>query len=635
MSEKNLNLLKDFPPVSTQEWMDKIIADLKGADFEKRLVWRTKEGFNVMPFYRQENLENLKTDKMSPGVFPFVQGTKTDNCWLVRQNINADDAKIANVKALDILNKGVDSLGFTLNKEKLSAEYIATLLNGIRAEVVELNFQICVQRSAELAALLTEYFQSKNYDLNNLCGSINLDPINRMLLKGKKLEENFIAEKLVATVKASNALRGYRVVGVNPLTLSNAGAYIVQELGYALSWGHQYLKLLIDNGIDIATAAKSIKFNFGVSSNYFMEIAKFRAARWLWANIVATYKPECNCGDDCHCMEESGLDFCPCACKMKINAQTSYYNMTVFDSSVNMLRSQTEAMSAALGAVDSLVVLPYDSAYKQSDDFSERIARNQQLLLKEESHFDKVTDPAAGSYYIENLTNMIAQAAWNLFVETEDAGGFFKAVQRGDVQNKINETAQERLKDLATRKEILLGTNQFPNFTEKTDGKIERSDESTTHSSCNEGTPTFNSVRQAIDFEQLRLAVERAPKTPKAFMLTIGNLAMRLARSQFSSNFFACAGYEIIDNNGFNSIEEGIIAAQKANADLIVLCSSDEEYADIAPAAFKAINGKQIFVVAGAPQCMNDLQKLGIENFINVKTNVLEALKEYNKMLGI
>ncbi|MCL2597520.1 MAG: methylmalonyl-CoA mutase small subunit [Paludibacter sp.] len=636
MSEKKLNLLTDFPPITTEEWMAKIIGDLKGADFEKRLVWHTNEGFNVMPFYRQENLENLKTDKMSPGVFPFVQGTKTDNQWLVRQNIDAYDEKTANVKALDVLNKGVDSLGFTLNKEKLSAEYIASLLNGIRADVVELNFRICVKRSAELASLLTDYFVSKKYDLKNLCGSINLDPINRMLLKGKKLDNNFIAGKLVDTVKAASQLSGYRVVGVNPLTLSNAGAYIVQELGYGLAWGHQYLKLMIDNGIDIATAAKSIKFNFSVSSNYFMEIAKFRAARWLWATIVAAYKPVCNCGDDCHCMEESGLDFCPCACKMKINAETSYYNMTVFDASVNMLRSQTEAMSATLGGVDSLVVLPYDCAYKQSDDFSERIARNQQLLLKEESHFDKVADPAAGSYYIENLTNMIANAAWTLFVETEDQGGFLQAVQSGKVQNEINETAQLRLKAVANRKEILLGTNQFPLFSEKTDGKIERYNETMTDfSACNEGTPTLKPTRQAIEFEQLRLAAERAPKTPKVFMLTIGNLAMRLARSQFSSNFFGCAGYEIIDNNGFNSVEDGVYAAQKANADIIVLCSSDDEYAELAPIAYKAIGGKQIFVVAGAPACIEDLKKIGIENFISVKTNVLEALKGYNQMLGV
>jgi len=636
MTDKNFNFLADFPPVSTEAWMAKIIDDLKGADFEKRLVWRTNEGFKVQPFYREENLETLKTDKLSPGEFPFAQGTKTDNEWLVRQNIQAADAKAANAKALDILNKGVDSLGFMLDKEKLSPQYIAELLDGIAADCVELNFRVCVRRTPELATLLTDYFKSKKYDLKKLRGSINLDPINRMLLKGKRLDEKFIAEKLVQTVKNAAELPAYRVVGVNPLTLSNAGAYIVQELGYALAWGHQYLKLLIDNGIEKATAAKSIKFNFGVSSNYFMEIAKFRAARWLWATVVAAYKPQCNCGDGCNCMEESGLDFCPCSCEMKINAETSYFNMTVFDANVNMLRSQTEAMSAALGGVDSLVVLPYDCAYKQSDDFSERIARNQQLLLKEESHFDKVADPAAGSYYIENLTNMIAEAAWALFVETEEKGGFFKEILSGNIQAAINESAKSRLKAVASRKEILLGSNQFPNFSETAKTKIERTNENADYScGCNDGVPTLQPTREAIEFEQLRLAVERAPKTPKVFMLTIGNLAMRLARSQFSSNFFACAGYEIIDNNGFETVTAGVEAARKAKADIIVLCSSDDEYAALAPQTWEFVRDKEIFVVAGAPACTEDLQKLGIENFISVKSNVLETLKEFNAKLGV
>ncbi|MCL1867347.1 MAG: methylmalonyl-CoA mutase small subunit [Paludibacter sp.] len=636
MAEKKLNLLADFPPVSTEQWKNQIIADLKGADFDRKLVWKTSEGFSVQPFYREENLENLKTDKLSPGEFPYAQGTKTDNHWFVRQNLQVTDAKTSNEKALDILNKGVDSLGFTLDKEKLSAEFIQTLLEGIRADVVELNFRICVRRTAELAQILVEYFKSKKYDLSKLRGSINLDPVNRMLIKGKVLTAEFIGEKLAETTKILAELPQYQAVTVNALTLSNAGATISQELGYALAWGNFYLKSLIDKGIKPADAAKNIRFTFGVSSNYFMEIAKFRAARWLWATIVAAYKPECTCGENCNCMEESGLDFCPCCCAMKIHAETGYFNFTVFDANVNMLRTQTEAMSATLGGVDSLTVLPYDCAYKQSDDFSERIARNQQLLLKDESHFDKVADPAAGSYYIENLTNMIAESAWNIFVETEENGGFFKTIESGQVQSAVNQSADARKKAVSSRREILLGTNQYPNFTEKTEGKIERYNETAAHSSaCNEGTPTLKPTREAIEFEQLRLATENAAKRPKVFMLTIGNLAMRLARAQFSSNFFGCAGYEIIDNIGFETVEEGIAASQKVQSDIIVLCSSDDEYAEFAPKAWEIVKGKQIFVVAGAPACIEDLQKLGIENFINVKTNVLEALKGYNKMLGI
>jgi len=320
-----------------------------------------------------------------------------------------------------------------------------------------------------------------------------------------------------------------------------------------------------------------------------------------------------------------------CGGKMRIHAQTSEWNMTVFDAHVNLLRSQTEAMSAVLAGVDSLAVLPFDAAYKESDEFSERIARNQQLLLKEESHFDKIVDPAAGSYYLENITESIANQAWKLFLEVEGKGGFIAEVEAGNIQAAINTTNEARRKAISSRREVLLGSNQYPNFNEVAAGKIEN----TAECDCKKhnDVSALNFSRGASDFEALRLATEKSGKRPKVFMLTIGSLAMRLARAQFSSNFFGCAGYEIIDNLGFETVEEGVAAAEKAGADIIVLCSSDDEYAELAPAAFKAIAGKKLFVVAGAPACTDDLKAVGIEYFVNVKSNVLETLKEFNAKL--
>lgn len=618
MAEKKLNLLADFPAITTEEWMAKINADLKGADFEKKLVWKTNEGFNVMPFYRLEDVAELKTTTSAPGEFPYVRGTKTDNDWYVRQDIDATCAKTANAKALDVLNKGINSLGFILNKKELSAEYIATLLNGICPECVELNFRVCIRCAAQLATLLADYFKAQGADLAKVEGSINCDPINRMLLKGKELNQAEVAEIAVATVKAAAALPKFRVIGVNSLSLNNAGAYCSQELGYALAWGAEYMTMLTEAGLTADEAGKAIKFNMGVGGNYFMEIAKFRAARMLWAMIVKAYAPACDC-----------------AAKMRVHAETSTFNKTIYDAHVNLLRTQTEAMSATIAGVDSLTINGFDVTYKESDDFSERIARNQQLLLKEESHFDKVTDPSAGSYYIENLTNSIAEQAWKLFLEIQNEGGFFAAVEAGKVQEAMKATSAKRLKDVSARKEVLLGTNQFPNFSEMAAEKITK--EACTCANCGCETPkglaTLPTVRAAQEFEDLRLATERSAKRPKAFMLTIGNLAMRLARAQFSCNFFACAGYEVIDNLGFETIEAGVEAAQKAGADIIVLCSSDDEYAEYAPAAFKAIDGKQIFVVAGAPACMEDLKAAGIENFIHVRVNVLDTLKSFNAQL--
>jgi methylmalonyl-CoA mutase len=618
MSNSKEKLFTEFQAPTTQEWLDKIEVDLKGADFNKKLVWRTNEGFNVQPFYRREDVLKLKTPDSLPGEFPFVRGNKKDdNTWYIRQDIVADDAAEANKKALDILNKGIDSLGFYIPGEKVSAAFIETLLDQILCDIVEVNFHTCQRHALELAQILTAYFEKKGYDKEKIVGSIDFDPMKKMVMKGKDT-----SEVLATAPQLVEALKDYpqfRCICVNTVALNNAGAYIVQELGYALAWGNEYLQQLVDAGVDVDLAAKKIKFNMGVSENYFMELAKFRAARMLWAQIVKQYEPKCDC-----------------ACKMCVNAVTSEYNQTLFDSYVNLLRSQTEAMSAALAGVHSMVVTPFDVTYEAPTDFSERIARNQQLLLKEECHFNTVVDPGAGSYYVEHLTDSLAVEGWKIFLKVEEEGGFLAAVKAGTIQDDINATNVKRHGDAAKRKEFLLGTNQFPNFTEKSEGK-----RAVGCGCCckakDSSEPAFkaiSSTRLAADFEDLRIHTEET-KVPVAFMLTIGNLAMRQARAQFSCNFLACAGYKVIDNLGFKTVEEGVDAALEAKADIVVICSSDDEYAEYAIPAFKYLDGRAMFVVAGAPACMDDLKAAGIENFIHVRCNVLETLKEYNQKLGI
>ncbi|MDR2843090.1 MAG: methylmalonyl-CoA mutase small subunit [Candidatus Symbiothrix sp.] len=609
MSNTKEKLFSEFPPVSTEKWMEKIVTDLKGADFEKKLVWKTNEGFNVKPFYRAEDIEGLSITNTLPGVFPYVRGTKADNDWYVRQDIVVGNFAEANKKALDILNKGVNSIGFKIPGEEINKENIAILLNGILPEYVELNFTTCNMQSVQLIRILVEYFKSKNYDLTKIKGSVNIDFVGIILRKGHVKTE--WVEVMTEAIAAAAELYRFKVLSVNASLFTNAGSYITQELGYALAWGNELLSRLVEAGIHPSLAAEKIKFNFGIGSNYFMEIAKFRAARWLWAEIVNAY------------------DATDCASAMNIFAQTSTFNQTVFDAHVNLLRTQTEAMSASLAGVDSLLVTTFDEGYKTADNFSERIARNQQLLLKEECHFDKVVDPSGGSYYIETLTHSIAQQAWQVFLETEEKG-FYELVKAGEIQKAINDSADKRFKALAQRREILLGTNQFPNFTETAGNKIANAGrDATRHVS------TLNTKRLGEDFETLRLSTEQSGKEVKAFMLTIGNLAMRLARSQFSSNFLACAGYKIIDNLGFKTVTQGVEAARKAKADIIVLCSSDDEYATFAPEAHQLIGDKEIFIVAGAPACMEELKAQGITNFIHIKSNVLDTLQGFNAKLGI
>ena len=638
MSNNKEKLFSEFQAPTTQEWLDKIEVDLKGADFQKRLVWRTNEGFNVQPFYRREDLKDLKAVDSLPGEFPFVRGNKKDNnLWFVRQDIKVEDAKAANAKALDVLNKGVDSLGFQIPGKDVSKELIATLLDGILPQYVELNFKTCQSHCVELAEILVSYFKEKAYPLAELKGSINFDPISKILCKGK--DTSAVLEFAKPLIEALKELPGYKCINVNSVQLNNAGAYIYQELGYALAWGAEYLNVLTEAGVDATEAAKRIKFNMGVSENYFMEIAKFRAARLLWAQIVKQYvaplsSPE---GDTSAQANEapSGAVW-GASCQMHVCAITSEYNQTLFDSYVNLLRSQTETMSAAIANVDSIVVTPFDKPYEQPTEFAERIARNQQLLLKEEAHFDKLVDVAGGSYTIEHLTDAIAKEGWKLFLAVEEAGGFLAEALKGNITNAVNASNDKRHAAAATRKEFILGTNQFPNFTETSDGK------QPVGCACCCGTatdetelPALNKKRLASEFETLRLSTEKAQKQPIAFMLTIGNLAMRQARAQFSCNFLAAAGYKVMDNLGFKTVEEGVDAALEAKADIVVICSSDDEYAEYAIPAFQYLNGRAMFVVAGAPACSEDLKAAGIENFIHVKSNQLETLRAYNAKLGI
>jgi len=614
MAEKKEKLFDMFPGISYEEWRAKVETDLKGADFDKKLVWRTNEGFNVQPMYRQEDIADLKTTDSLPGEYPYVRGTRTDNDWLTRQEIIAETPAQANEIALDVLNKGVTSLGFKL--EDVSMESLKALLNDIVLGAVEINIRCCNRKAAELATNLVAYIKEQGA-VETFRGSINYNPCRPCFHHGKKLPEWALAnaKALMDTVKE---VPGLRVLAVDSVELSNSGAYIFQELGYAMAWGAQWMTAMTEAGYSADEVASRIKFNMGISSNFFMEIAKFRAARMLWAQIVDQYKP-------------ASKD----ACKMVVNAETSKFNQTIYDAYVNLLRSQTEAFSAAVAGVDSITSVPFDTPYKTPDTFSERIARNQQLLLKEESHLDKVVDPAGGSYYVETLTVAIGTEAWKLFLATEEEGGFFTLVSEGKVQAAVNASCEKRHTDVARRKEILLGTNQYPNINEKAADKIEKTKScgsSCCGSAAGEGTALCGK-RAATSFEELRLATEAAAKRPKVFMLTIGNLAMRLARAQFSTNFFGCAGYEIIDNLGFNTVEEGVDAAIEKGADVVVLCSSDDEYATLAPEAYKYLNGRAEFVIAGNPACAEELKAAGIKDFVHVRCNVLDTLREFNTRL--
>ena len=612
---KSEKLFTEFPPVPTEKWEEVITADLKGADYERKLVWKTGEGFNVRPYYRAENLEGIKFLGSQAGEFPYVRGTHAHNRWRVHQTVSVVCPKEANAEALKILNAGVDSLGFCIASADFSAADLDMLLKDICIPAVEITF--CGEKMANVAELVLAKVEKEGIAKEDVRIAFCIDP----LVKGLSSKGDFCSPngekciaRIVELIHKTKEYKHVRIVTVAGQTFGNSGSTIVEELAFTLSAGHDYLVRLTDAGLDVDAAARKLRFSVSVSSNYFMEIAKFRAARMLWANIVKGYGPAKNC-----------------ACKMHIHAETSRWNQTVYDPYVNMLRGTTEAMSATIAGVHSLEVMPFDASFENPTEFSKRIARNVELLLKNESHFDQVVDPAGGSYYVENLTQSIAAEAWKLFLEIEEKGGYTEAYKAGLIVERIKASAAAKDKNIATRRQTLLGANQYPNFTEVAGKEITAESVTRKQAEGNVLVP----YRGAMAFEEMRLQVDRSGKEPKAFMLTCGNLGMARARSQFSCNFFACAGIKVIDNTYFKSIEEGAKAALESKAQIVVVCASDDDYAEAAPKVKELLGGKAILVVAGAPACAPELEAQGITNFINVKSNVLETLKFYLKEMGI
>ena len=616
-------LFSEFPPVPTEKWEEVIVKDLKGADYEKKLVWKTIEGFKVKPYYRAEDLEHIEYLDSNPSQAPFTRGKHADNnVWDIRQDIKADSLAEANTLALEALNRGANSIGFCSCKVK-TIDDMRQLLKDIHLEACKVNFT-CGKNMLEVLQLFVQVVKENGFDPEKVEGSCNYDLYGHALLHGqfKGGEEHCYqeAKELVEYAKAN--LPKFRVLAINGCHIHNAGSNIVQELGFTLAAANDLLAHLTDLGLDIKDITPRLVFNFATGSNYFMEIAKIRAARLLWSKIVEQYHPDCEC-----------------YYKVFINATSSLWNKSVYDPYVNMLRTTTETMSAAIAGADSITTNPFDIAFEPSDSFGYRIGRNQQLLLKEESYMDKIVDPAGGSYYIENLTDSIAQYAWQLFLTVEEKGGMAKAIREGFVQDEVEKIAQQRDMDIATRRTTILGTNQYPNLLEKMADKIKLPAQGSQKCCC-ECTPEFKTLRQyrgAEAFEHLRLATEKSGIRPKVFLLTYGNLAMRKARSGFATNFFGVAGYEIIDNPGFKTADEGVKAALEAKADIVVLCSSDDEYAELTEPACQGLKGKvKSIVLAGYPKEMVDTYKgYGIDEFIHVKTNVLDCLTKFQKLFGI
>jgi len=608
-------LFDDFSPVTATQWKEKIQQDLKGFPYGN-LISHLDEGIDILPFYQRKDLKTLDFLQSMPGQFPFVRGKKPGgNRWHINQTFSVIDPEKTNREAVKAIEKGADALTFVFDKDfQPDADIFQRLLQGIEPEIIPFHF-----RGVAAPALLAKVLQ-RLVNPDKIKGSVENDPLANYNLHGNfKEKKPFI--QMAENIKSVSVFPAFRSVTVDGSVFHNAGGTTVSEMAFTLAMGSYYLDQLTENGFSAVEIAEKILFRLAIGSDYFMEIAKFRAFRYLWAQILKAFGVS----------EEKAV-----AC---LYAENSYRNKTVYDPYVNMLRTTTENMSAILGGVDAVSVLPFDATFEVPSEMARRVARNQQLILREESYFDKVADPAAGSYYIENLTAELIEKSWQLFLEVDEQGGYLNAFAKGFIQDRIEKEARKKDADIACRKISILGVNQFPNITEHLEKEIDPMVFETDAPPEKNGVKPLHIYRAAIPFEKLRYATDRFAKThsrPRVWLFTLGTLAMRRARAQFAGNFFGCAGYEIIDHEGFLSAEEGIKAAINDKPEVVVFCGDDKTYKEEALKVFDALKDKTIVVLAGNPELLADqLIISGMEHFIHAGSNVLEELRKFNRLLGI
>jgi len=607
--ELQKQLFADFPEILTEDWEAKIKADLKGADYDKKLVWKTDEGIHVKPYYRQEDLESLSyldhlEQLRAPGSAP--------NSWIICQDIyTSNDTGEINQRIKSALKGGAQAIRIHLYKCPIQdITILESMLEGIPLGETEIHFEGCLCADS-LYDMLCEYASMKGVEPAHLKGALGADPLGKMIRLGVPIASMENIGKLVQKVKVGSP--ELKVIEVNGALIQNAGSNLVEELAFAMAMASEYMSILTEQGIDPNVAQDSLQMSLATGSSYFMEIAKLRASRILWAKIGEAFGIEAS------------------KCKIRIHSTSSQWNMTLYDPYVNMLRGTSEAMSAITGGADMLSVLPFDYPYGESTLFSDRIARNVQIILREEAYFDRVADPAAGSYYLDSLTDSIAEKAWELFCKVEAAGGFRKSVESGWIQEMVHASRDKKASKFSSGRAKVLGSNAYPNFNESILDSIKKKEDAIQIDA--DLTPLLP-FRASSLFEELRLQTEESGKRPRVLLFKFGSPAWVTARAAFSSNFFACSGYEILDQPVFSSVEEGIRVAGDSAADLVVLCSSDEAYTELATPVVKALGNHSTVVIAGNPvKDMEALQKAGIDHFIHVKSNLLETLQEFNSIL--
>ncbi len=612
----DLKLFEDFPSSSRQEWEKEIARTLeKQGKAGLSLEWALPDGIAIPPFLVREDLGELPFTSDLPGVYPYTRSTeRSGQAWSARYPIQGDGPLGDRIE--EAKRRGADGISLFVGGSFPAVPYgkgrsVADAGQALKQQDLPVQ---CIGSTPELMALLEAVSGQELHPESSLL----LDPFSDVLING-----DFAADEKDIFRRLKDASSRLHVAAVRADLFHNAGATPALELGLTLSAAADVATGLIEAGMPALEALQGITLFQPAGSLYFVEIAKFRATRRLAAMVAKGFGVD---SYDKPVLPQSAI--------------TSFFNLSLYDPYTNMLRTCTEAMSAILGGARSLLVLPLDAPFGRDDEFTRRMAINTQLVLRHESYLDRVTDPAGGSYYIEALTDQIAEAAWKIFLAIEEEGGYRKALEKGTIQSRLQQAGENRLNAVFRRKEIQLGVNRFPNNAEMLRDSDYSDVEIPVMPEAKKGrfaaVPIF---RCAIPFERLRLQTEDFAKKghrPFVQLLPFGNLSMQRARAAFTANFFGCAGFEVHDPGSLGTAEACVEYAREAAAkqkiDVFVLCSADDEYLPAARAIMADLKAHNVPVIlAGNPAEADELKACGIEDFIHVRRNVYETLSEYQK----
>ena len=695
--------LDEFTPPTDEEWKAACEALLKGAPFEKKMFTKTYEGITFDPMYTRKHTEEILPKSVMPGMGDYLRGVDaagyigkpwgiaqacdetlpSENNELLRHendkgstiyHIVLDSASRAGIDARQAEKVGDTGTSVT------TVDDMHTLLTGLDLKKFPL-YVYAGANAVPLLALVAAARRAAGEDMANVQGIVGADPIGALVTDGKlpaSLDAHYDSLAAAARWATANAPR-LRTVFVRSDVYSSGGANDVQEVASVLATATAYLRALCERGLTIDEAASQIAFGFSMGANFFLQIAKLRAVRPIWAQIVKAFGGSAE------------------AQKMRIHARPALFFKTIYDPYVNMLRNTTEIFSGVVGGIDSFESAPFDEPIRKGDEFSRRIARNIQIMLQEEFGLLQPIDPAGGSWAVETLTRQMKEKIWEEFQSIEKQGGIVEALRSGTVQDAIAKVLADRFKSANLRKDRIVGNNMYPNMTETLletraedtaalkaqrtkdidaylsdiDAKhrdealaalrgalsVENATEAALAgatiaelmNAVNEGkgAETVTAIaphRWSERFEALRRRTEdyKAEKNDnvKIFLANMGPIPQHKARADFTTGFLQVGAFEVLTNDGFKTVEEAAEAARASGADAVVICSTDATYPEIVPALapklHEVLPDARVFLAGAAPKDLLETYKeAGIDEYISVRANCYEVLESLQKKKGM